>query len=394
MIAIVCVASIAAADKLDPRRPADFVVGLPKGPSPTARIDVGRRAQTDVALPRTVRLDWNYDARGATLEAPVVNDKGETAIVNTRSGEITWIDDKGIKLLSASVQTYSSTSAPTLLADGTVVIVTGDGRAIGVTKTGKKFEAHLGGDRGALVAPLPLEDGGVVVATATELTALDSAGAIRAKTTLPDSLAPGALLAAGGRVLAVAGKGVVYAWSVGREAVRVGSFGGDVDGGASVLSDHALVAVVDQNRIVALDLDRGVPVPRAGPTQGAYLGPLAVRGNNVYGMLQTATQTFVVEIDSSGQEVLRASVANSVALTNDAGTFQPSPHTGVIVDASGTIAFATSEGEVGIVVSGVVTRASSPCTGHPAKIQALVPAAPGAFIAVCQSGRVARFSGS
>src|SRR5262249_20645582 len=152
----------------------------------------------------------------------------------------------------------------------------------------------LGGGRGSMVSPLPLEDGGVVVATENELDALDASGSIRARAALPKDeilgsgpTEKGSLLAAGGRVIAVAKSGVVFAWSPGRDLVRVGSFGGEVDGGATVLDDHTLIGVVDHARIVALDIDRNVASPRTAPTIGMYFGPLAVRQNVVYGQLQT-----------------------------------------------------------------------------------------------------------
>ena len=53
-----------------------------------------------------------------------------------------------------------------------------------------RFRTRLGGERviSGRVSPLALDDGGVVVATATELTALDSEGNVRSKASLPEPL--------------------------------------------------------------------------------------------------------------------------------------------------------------------------------------------------------------
>lgn len=405
-VALTIVGSIALAEKMDPRRPKDFVVGLPKGNWPTTRMDVKRQAMTDLALPRTLKKEWSRASGAAGLESsPLVNDKGEIVIVNAR-GELIWLDDKGGELAHVPLGTGPS-GAPTLLADGTVVVVSTSGEAVGATKTGVRFRTRLGGATGGGPAPLPLEDGGVVAATASELDVLDAHdGSVRAKTLLPESMSGGALLAAGGKVIAVAASGVVYGWSPGRDATRLGSFGGQVDGGATVYDDHTLVAVVDVTRIVTLDIDRGVPVPRTAPIVGFYLGPVAVRGKTIYAMLETQVQTFVVAIDGAGNEILRAAVSSPVSTTaSDGGALTVVPHSGVIVDPKGTVAYATPDGQFGIVdPSGVVSVAqenglpSVPCLrigtrARSSAVQGLLPAAPGVLVVACESGTIAKYSG-
>jgi hypothetical protein len=336
-----------------------------------------------------------------SLDHPaLVGDKGEVVIATSR-GELAWLDEHGVEVGHVMLGA-GQTGPPTLLADGTVVAVSASGEAVGATKAGVRFHTRIGGERAAgpqAPAPLPLDDGGVVVASATELDALDADGNVRAKTTLPEPIA-GPLIALGGRVLCVAVSGVVYGWTPGRESARLGSFGGPTDGGASTLDDHTLVAVVDQTRIVALDVDRGVSVPRAGPAPGFFLGPLAVRAGVVYGMLQTPTQTFVVGIDAAGQETLRAAVAQQMSLALDGGVavLVVSPHTGVIVDASGTVAFATPDGGIGVVdPSGVVNLASdAPCqrlraNSRGSSVAGLTPAGAGGLIVACENGTVLRY---
>jgi hypothetical protein len=398
-IAASVVGSIALAEKMDPRRPKDFVVGLPKGSWPTTRMDVRRAAMSDVPLPRSLKKDWSRQTSSAIETSPLVNDKGEIVSVNAR-GELIWLDEKGGELSHVPLGTGPS-GPPTLLADGTVVVVSTSGEAVLANKSGVRNRVRLGGDRGGGPAPLPLEDGGVVVATASELDALDSSGAVRARATLPEAMSGGALLATAGKVIAVAASGVVYGWSPGRDVARLGSFGGQVDGGATVYDDHTLVAVVDVTRIVTLDIDRGVPVPRTAPIVGFYLGPVAVRGKTIYAMLETSVQTFVVAIDGNGQEVLRAGVsAPQTTSASDGGVITVLPHAGVIVDSKGTVAYATPDGQTGIVdPAGVVNPAPDvPCMrvlgarGRSSAVQGLLPAAPGVIVVACESGTIARYT--
>lgn len=400
-LAVLVLAVFAGAEGLDPRRPASFIVGMPRGVSPTPRVDVRRSGLSDPPFPRRLREAWSRSVGTSSLEhAVLVGDNGEV-IVTTSRGELAWIDEHGADVGHVMLGA-GQTGPPTLVADGTVVVVSGTGEAVGATKAGVRFRTRLGGDRMAgpnAPAPLPLDDGGVVVASGTELDALDAGGAVRATATLPEPIA-GPLIALGARVLAVAASGVVYAWTPGREPARVGSFGGPVDGGASAQGGHTLVAVVDQTRIVALDIDRGVAVPRAGPAPGLYLGPLAVRGSVVYAMMQTPGQTFVVGIDTAGQEILRAAVSQQAALALDGGVgvLVTPPHTGVLVDASGTVAFATPDGGVGIVdPSGAVSLASgTPCprlraSNRSAAVAGLTPAGAGRLLVACDNGTVLRY---
>jgi hypothetical protein len=71
----------------------------------------------------------------------------------------------------------------------------------------------------------------------------------------------------------------------------------------------------------------------------------------------------------------------------------PLPHTPLLVDAAGTLAFATADGGVGVVSDGVVDLLADVCPpppggarGFAAPTVALVPLGPGGFLAVCRSG--------
>ncbi len=396
----------ASAQRLDPKRPETLVVGAPRGPSPTDRVDGQRSGFSRFPLPTgALRVSWRRAFGQSTDFPPLSLADGETAVTVGR-GELVVLAEDGTERWRTLLASTAA-SAPTQLSDGTVVVVTSGGEAVGVRRGVVRFRTRLGGDRsvGGHVSALSLEDGGVVVATATELTALDSDGGVRARATVPEALAT-PLVAALGKVIAITGTGVVYGWAPGRDAQRLGSFGGPVDGGATLADAHTLVAVVDGTRLAALDLTHGVVVSRAVSPGGAYLGPPAVRGDTAFVLGQAQGRTFTVAIDASGQEVARTLVATSPpVLLSDGGTapFVPAAHTGALVDAAGTIAFAASEGRVGVVTANgtvetlgeTLCARSSNATKGLGTIVAITPASrshgeSGAMLVICDNGAVVK----
>jgi hypothetical protein len=116
----------------------------------------------------------------------------------------------------------------------------------------------------------------------------------------------------------------------------------------------------------------------------------------------TASTTFAVAVDATGKETLRALlVQTSPAAAPDGGVpaLVIPPHTGPLVDAGGTIAFATPEGLVGIVApSGTVELLGDALCSRSAQagsrplppVVGLAPAGRGAFVVACSSGSIHR----
>ena len=224
----------ADAQRLDPRRPAVFVVGAPGGASPTMRGDGHRTGASKELLPSGVlHIAWRKTI-GLSIDQPALAGPDGTLAVVTARGDVVFIDSSGEEKGRATSGTTSIGPA-TMTSDGTVVFLSSAGDAIGLRRTSPRprFVTRIGGDRNVRSAPLSLEDGGVVVATTSDLVVLDSEGNVRSRVTLPESPAA-ALLASGDKVLAVTSTGAVYGWTPGREPVRLGSFGAPIDGGAAL----------------------------------------------------------------------------------------------------------------------------------------------------------------
>jgi len=399
-IVLALVAGTAAAQRFDPRRPKTLVVAKPSGASPMARVDARRSGLSKTLLPAgTLRVAFRHTA-GVTIEQPaLVGGDGAIALVSSR-GDVTFLDENGDE--RAAVRVGAPLVGPAAItSDGTVVYATGGGDAIGVKRpaTSARFTTHIGGERAERrAAPLPLDDGGVVLATASDLVLLDAEGNVRARTTLPEPPS-GPLLAWSNRVLAVGASGTVHGWMPGRDPMRLGSFGAPVDGGAA-LENGALVAVIEGNQLVELDLARGARTTRATASQGLLLGPPALRGPLTTLLALTATRGFVVTLDPSGQETQRAPVAAFTPQPlpdGGAPALAAGPHVGVLVDPQGAVAFAATDGTVGVVGAdgSVATLGETPCVkGARGGVVGLTPFGTGSFLVTCEGGIVVRVTGA
>ena len=398
----------ADAQRMDPRRPSVLVVGAPGGPSPTFRGDARRTGMTSEALPSgPLRIAWRRTI-GLNVDQPALaSADGTLAVVTATRGDVIFLDADGEEKARVSAGT-SSAGGATMTSDGTVVFTTSAGDAVGVRRNSPRprYVTRIGGERNARAAPLSLDDGGVVVATATDLVVLDAEGNVRARVSLPESPAA-PLLASGDKILAVTTTGAVYGWAPGREPVRLGSFGAPIDGGAALADASTLVAVIEGNHLVELDLARGSRSSRSIAAQGLYLGPPSLRAVAAGGTLatllaETPSRAFVVTVDGAGQEAARAPVASLTPKTLADGGAAPlvaGGHTGPLVDGRGAVAFAAPEdGHVGVVgpEGAVDTLGELICTrtSRSSGVAGLTPLGRGAFAVTCESGAVAKIVGA
>jgi len=387
------------------------VVGPSRALSPTDRVDARRSGFSRAPLPTgTLRTGFRH-AFGLSIEhAPLTLEDGSIAVV-VNHNELVILSSADNTPKYASSLGSGALGPPTALADGTLVVVTSGGEAVGVRQGAVRFRTRLGGERSLVghVSPLSLDDGGVVVATATELTALDADGGVRARATVPEQLAT-PLVAASGEIIAVAGSGAVYGVVPGKETHKIGSFGAPIDGSAVLAGPATLLAVVEGSRLAAMDLAHGAVVTRASVSAGIYLGPPAVswRGGGEIAHLLSMTpgRALLVAIDGSGQEVLRHQVSTFTPMAladGGAAAMVAPPHAGVLVDAAGSVAFATPEGFIGVVsaASGVrmlgespwATRITAAGKPHGGNIIGISPSRDG-FIVASDSGNLVEVVGA
>jgi hypothetical protein len=419
-VAIACaagaVSTFARAQTVDVRRPFTLVVGTPVGGARAERLDAERSGRAPWALPvARLRAEWRTPLGTLVERAPLVDTRGCTYVVGTR-GEVIAIGRDGAERWR--VATGAEQPGPAaLLSDDSVVFADAAGDAVAVRDGAVRWRVRFGpGGSGhdaaseiGHAAPLPLDDGGVVVATGRDLAALDADGRERARLALPEpSTVP--LVSALGTVVVVTASGAIWSWVPGAaEATRIGAFGAPIEGGAVLADDHTLVAVTEgQMHLVAVDLLSRASKTLAVAPIGLWLGPPAVTGGLAHMLLMTASSDLAITIDRAGSEVGRTLLGlRPPALSVDGGaaalaTLAGGPHTPPLVDPAGAFLFATTGGAIGVangtsveILSGDICepplgmagRAASPVVG-------MAPLEPGAFVAACHAGALLAVKGA
>ena len=405
VLAAAAIAAGAAAQTVNAERPRTLVVGTPAHGARSDRVDPARTGRSWAKLPTAdLKTEWRVSLGALIERTPVVDARGTSYVVGTR-GEVVAVARDGVERWRVATGALQPGPAA-LLTDDTLVFVDAGGTAVAVQETSARegavrWRAHFGRNDTVHAAPIPLDDGGIVVATSHDLAALDSDGHERARTTLPEATSV-PLVSAVGRVIAVTASGAVWAWTPGAaEATRLGSFDAPVDGGAALADEHTLVAITaDQAHLAAVDLLRGTMTTRAVAPTGLWLGPPAMRGGVAYLLAATPVGELALGVDATGTEVSRAVLtSHAPAVAADGGVFAlvAGPHTAPLVDAAGVVAFATSDGSLGVATSAGTERIADACaptlarTGGggavpAAAVAGLAPLGPGVFVAACHSG--------
>jgi hypothetical protein len=340
----------ARAQAVDVARAHSFVSGSPPGDARADRGGGGRTGLVHERLPAgRLVVEWRAPLGIALRRAPVIGPDGDIEVASTE-GEVVTLASDGTE--RARVTTGASDPSPlALLAAGDLVFVDGAGEAVGVRAGRTTFRSRFGRAGAVGPGPLPMEDGGVIVATEHEMALLDATGVERARTTLVDPIrAP--LVSARGHILAITTGGAVWSWRPGALAAeRVAAFGGPVDGGAVLAGDGTLLgALAEQGLIVAVDLVQRTSTVLAATSEGLWLGPPSIAGGVVFVPLLTAGAEMVVGIGPSGNEISRVVLGGRAGgPTVDAGPIPLAvpPHTPPLVDAWGTFFFATFAGDIG-----------------------------------------------
>ncbi|MDP8998881.1 MAG: hypothetical protein M3O46_02090, partial [Myxococcota bacterium] len=393
------VTAIASGQSVNLERPLTLVVGTPAGGARVDRTDGARTGRTRTELPTSgLHTAWRTPVGTMIEQAPVVDGRGTTYVIGGR-GEAIALGRDGTERWRASTGATQPGPAA-ILANDSVVFVDGAGEAVGVRDGSVRWRVRFGRGGAPNPAPLALDDGGVVVATAHELALLDADGRERARATLGEAMTL-PLVAALGKVFAITASGAVWSWAPGApELTRVASFGSPVDGGAALADDHTLVAVTaGQLHVSAVDLRRGTTTTRAVATSGLWLGPPAVRGPTVQLMLFTPTSELAVTIDAAGNEQARTLLAlHPPPVSSDGGppALLAGPHTAPVVDAAGSFAFATAAGAIGVASKNAVELLSDGCqapVSGGAAVTGIAPLDIGTMVAACRAGAVVAITG-
>lgn len=393
--------SVARAETFDPSAPQIRVVGPPSGPAPRARIDSMRSGRSKTALPKLPVELWRQELP-RMKQPPLVDDDGEIVIALENS-QITRLHADG----SERWQRYAHSApltAPVLTSDGSVVVVDNSHLFLRIDQQGEvRVRRALGGSTSGRsqafppATPLALDDGSVVLVLGDALLRIDAGGAAVAKQHLPGG-AVGGVLRWHKRFVLTSRNGTVWAWSPPADLRKLGKFSGYPNGGALLASEHTLVAVVDRERLVAMDLNNGEVTPLLTGTavMSRLEGPPTLDHNGV--LLVTSSLGELLGLDSHGV-LLRRTPLDNVGLFRslDGGATIPSyfrrsrsrQSPGLIVDRQGRLAFLRGTGRVGMLnKNGRLTVLEGRLCRSPI---ALVPAGKGRLLVACESGTLAMY---
>ena len=369
----------ASAQRIDPGRPSSLVVGPPPGPAPMLRVDARRSGRASDGLPvGTLKIAWKK-ATGLSVEHPALAvDDGMLALVSTR-GEVAFLAADGDARSSAHVGA-SLVGPATMSSAGTLAFFTSHGEIAMIRpwSTRAPVLRHHAAELNVRAAPLGLDDGGAVFASVSELLMVDASGGIRARTTLPEPVGS-PLLATGNAIVAVTERGAVFSWIAREDPQRVGSFGAPIDGSATLTSHRTLLAIIEQAQLIELDLKSATTTVRARARTGeVFLGPLAAAvandGSPILAWLALSaghTMAKRLRSPSSEPETVTLEVLSNAQhpASLDAGSLTQSipSHVGPLIDARGTLAFATPDGRVGTLApdGSVETLGEPPCSRGP-----------------------------
>jgi hypothetical protein len=354
----------AMAQAFDVERPLVVMVGAPGGARMT-QLDPGRRGLATSLLPASnLATEWQVALGFVAQQGPVVDGKGHTYVLGDSCEVVALASDGAVLWRVAARGTQPGPAV--LLSDNTLVFADGAGEAVAVREGAVVWRSRFGRASASHAAPLPLDDGGVVVASGPDLAVLDAEGGERARVVLPETTSH-PLISAQGKVVAVGDSGTVWAWVPGEhQASRVASFGSDIDGSAALLGEHLLLAVsATQTHLSTVDLAHGTVATLVGSLGGLWVGSPAVDGSGaIYDTQSTASGEAIVALDAAGIERGRTIVAGP---TRPGGADRPTLGAGSgghplpIVDSENHIVFATATGSIG-VVSGLATAGATAST--------------------------------
>ncbi|WP_437586588.1 hypothetical protein [Sorangium sp. So ce1000] len=384
-------APLAFADAVDTSRPHTIVVGPPRGFAPSERLDARRTGRSPARLPFPAREAWRRQLRGG-IDAPPLADAAGDLLLTLTVPEVVKLGADGQERWRVRIGDSAPLAPAVLTSDGTLALITSSGVAVGLTPAGSvRFAVPLGlRGRDADVAPLALDDGGLVAALGRSLVELAADGSVRARAEIPDR-ATGALLAGPDGTLVTTESGAVLTWRPPGAPRRLGSLGGVPRRGAALADARTLLAVVDGRRLVALNLPTGTTAVRIGTAFGALDGPPAIGARGVAVVLSTTG--LLLGVNASGDEGFRIAIDRPLgAPPADAGLsgfFGPSEakqSPPVVIDRAGRVGFVRAGGRAGVVeADGNVSIAAERVCSAPI---AVVPAGEERMAIACRDGTV------
>jgi hypothetical protein len=368
----------ARAQTIDPTIGRRLVFGPSQGPAPMFRLDIGRSGQSSLALPRAPKLLRRIRIPGGFLHGITVPEPSRILIAH-KTAQLSELDEQGKSIWTVKTGAAASQTLPVVTNDGTRLLVNAAGEVIAVGRDGRlRYRRALQKRQNVrAAAPLPLDDGNVIIALGALLVRLAPDGAELSRIEAPGSVT--ALAHDGTALYAATESGRIFEWTQLGTLTPRGDFGGRVDDTLTVLPRRRLAAVVDRERLVELDLtSRTTQAYPLGGSSTWVSAPAAARDGR---LLVTTADGFFFAYRDARREALR--VPLDPLLGASAATGQrsgPAP----VVDATGSVAVILSGIDPAIIDrDGTVRFVSGAACADPVS---LVPLSSRQLVAGCSSG--------
>lgn len=405
-LALALAGALAAAEQPGSKGTLTVAVGPPAGAAVCARVDAAQTGRSKVRLPTTL-LSTRFRKSLSTPNNTglVVTKEGHAITLSTR-GEATTYDDNGEQLARQSIPSLTAASAPVLVSNGSVLFLTNEGDAVAARPGAVRPEVSplgMSGREGiSSTTLLPLLDGGAAALFGREFALLDSQGAIRSRSVLPEASQGAAAL--GGTLYVLGVSGTVHSVRPGHAPVRVGTFGAPVPQGIVARTERSLLGVTSTGALIDLDPQSGTNRTIAAPDRVTFMGPPTLGPPGITFLLGlTATHVVAVRLDGNDMATSVTDLAPLLpSMLPDGGAGVPPtaiPHAAAIADAEGTLAFLAPDGRIGVMTAarGVSTTGEAVCARafgrNPTPATGVMaPAAEGGIFVQCE-GILARVDG-
>jgi hypothetical protein len=285
-----CTLVVGGSALADPSRAIVLGPRAAGSPCPMPHLDTEGSSRTTLRLGGSPVVRWRTRLSSEPAGPALVDDQG-TIFVLSRTGQTRQLDARGRTLWDTQVG--EAIAAPAVLVDGGHrALLTTSTRLLLFDNEGKvHLDRRLSSASAALATLLPLRDGTLLVSVADDLVQVSPNGQTLALFSVPEP--PHAVLENDSGVVLVGRGGTVFLWSEPMPLQTLGTLGGRPTG-HSLSSAGRLVAVVDQDRLVALDLSTG---RRTILLQAPLNGATASRGAEILALTRDGS---IVTVGSQG----------------------------------------------------------------------------------------------
>jgi PQQ-like domain len=299
-------ASDATSFASDANRAHTFLVGQSPGLANCEGLDASSSNRSRLRFPRAPEVAFRVRLAGGIGQAPASDAAGNLIVVHGEP-RLSKLDEQGRTLWTKRLES-ELTSAPVLRSDGSILLVSHDADALLLAPSGKLLhQSSLPfGEPHRRTLTIPLTNGGVLVASGTDIVELDDAGAVARQNHSQASIT--GIAQWGSALVAIGENGAVALARVSGDFETIGNLGGAApDGGA--VQDGKIFAIIDGHKLVAFDLKRRSAVTLASDPAISLSGPLVLFENQSLALV--ADGGLVSLHAASGAETLRVSIAEA-----------------------------------------------------------------------------------